>query len=842
MKHLRQLAITLSLLAPMASATTEQAAELMRNGLPHEALKHLNNPSTPEAHFWRGRCLIDLKQPEEAIKHLQQVPQEHKLFPYAFKGILYCAWKFPAISFDTVVAPYASPTPESYIYKKHPQLVKLAAAALAENWLQKPDGQDNAALQYLTKHFQEDADLSSIFTLLEIDNLLLKKDFTQAIKKAQQFESNRNLPLITRHRTRLIIAKIYFQWEAQLTPEQIAQLNAQQQEQPEDEETGPIQPDNPIGKGEETLIHFITSNPESLLLEEAFSKLLQHKTFINNSYARIKLNEWISDTAKPRRAALALLVQQDLVLQDAKTQSTPDSTYANTAIAHFKNEDATNNIVLTYVRELIEAKQLDKAATYLSHIESFNDYLHAFYSACLALDKPQEAAQQFLKCAAIAPREVWPTAYANAMYCALLCNDEALQREIQVITNSDPVLDIAVTLVQAHYYMEHDLEKAQTFVLKLKSMDLPKNIMPDVIMDYALLQMQESPILGAMELVTLKSGLLSASQQIRLQALREASIRQGAAPDRQEESNARITALAKTAIANSKDSQVKCVLSLHLANILSRRNLHTEAILHLDYICQTFPDTPYAKQALFLSAHELENIGTISSLKQAAERYHECAKIDASRRIRAIVHRASILIRIDQGKEAEKILTQLLESAEKPKTHQLASIYAVLATKYAMDGTDESLQKALACCAALGKNPETNKNDKDNCKRILENTEIPLPLRYLLVLRHSSIQTHLGNDKEALRNCLTVLETQPAAGPLPDDFEWVTLYRAGTAAISICEKLKDFRQAAEIADRIAHWNVQHANPVKARQFEAWANHLRQTKGQMTIPTFSTSDR
>ncbi|MEE1265227.1 MAG: hypothetical protein UHH87_02960, partial [Akkermansia sp.] len=131
-----QLLLSLSLLAACAAqADTTQAANLVREGKPADALNALHNQSSPEAAFWKGRALIDLGRLREAAAALAQVPAEHELYPYAAKALLYCAWKSESVDFAVIATPMAT--------SNNPEIAELATAALAEFWLRQPRSQDN---------------------------------------------------------------------------------------------------------------------------------------------------------------------------------------------------------------------------------------------------------------------------------------------------------------------------------------------------------------------------------------------------------------------------------------------------------------------------------------------------------------------------------------------------------------------------------------------------------------------------------------------------------------------------------------------------------------------------
>ena len=170
--------LLLALLAgTTAMADTQQAETLLRDGRAADALDALHGFDTPEAAFWRGRALIELGRLQEASEALQQVPTEHTLYPYAAKGLLYCAWKSNRVDFAVVATPMVT--------SDNKEIATLATAALAEHWLRQPNSQDNSALERLRQLAKEQPKLQSLLRLLEIDNLRNSGDFENAIAQCK---------------------------------------------------------------------------------------------------------------------------------------------------------------------------------------------------------------------------------------------------------------------------------------------------------------------------------------------------------------------------------------------------------------------------------------------------------------------------------------------------------------------------------------------------------------------------------------------------------------------------------------------------------------------------------
>ena len=517
-----QLLLSLSLLAACAAqADTTQAANLVREGKPADALNALHNQSSPEAAFWKGRALIDLGRLREAAAALSQVPAEHELYPYAAKALLYCAWKSESVDFAVIATPMAT--------SNNPEIAELATAALAEFWLRQPRSQDNSALERLHRMAADNPELKPLLQLLEIDNLRLRGEFDKAIALCREMEADTTLPLIMRHRVRLSLSSVYYTKE-ESQPGKDAQATAGS---PlpllgGDEATTPMDYDD--GKGEETLLHFISSHPDSPLLEEAFRRLQKRQAFQNSEYARTKLKEWAAEPLKSNRAATALLILQHLLIpEDTDQELSIDVTCANTAAATCPNEAATRTILVEQTRWFINRNQPHEALLYLGMIRS-NDVVKDFIETQLHDPKLPSTARAYLDCARNAPENLRPAALKNALLSALISGDSAVQETVLNMPDITPALHYDLLSTRAAYLLDKSPGQAQADLDLLLSIPAPTlDMQADVEMDQAYLHMLHTPD-SALELLH-KSKInthltrLSPERQLRFIALQEESLR-----------------------------------------------------------------------------------------------------------------------------------------------------------------------------------------------------------------------------------------------------------------------------------------------------------------------------
>lgn len=805
------LPILLSLLAatPLVADVTHGSA-LVKEGKPADALDALRGDNSAEAMFWRGRALIDLKRFQEATVCLHQVPEEHKLFPYAAKALLYCAWRCSHVDFAVIATPLTT--------SSNAEIAALATAALAEHWLRQPRSQDNAALERLRQLVRTQPALQPLLDLLEIDNLRLRGDFDKAIDLCRTMEADRRVPLIMRQRVRLSLAEVYYSKEAASARQA---ETTEKKELPKlpligSEEDALSASDYDDGKGEETLLHFISSNPESPLLEEAFRRLQHHGAFQSSEYARVKLREWMAEPLKSRRAALALLIQQHLLVPEHAFDIPLDVTCANTAAATCPHEPATRTILLEQTRWFLERNQTHEALLYLGMIQG-DDVYRRFYENQLHTPELASTAQGYLNCAREAPEDLRDTALINALVSALKSGDTATQEAVLNMPDLSEAQHYTLLLARAAYWLDKDPARAQADIDLLLTHPAPTpDLAADVEMDQVYLQLRHNPE-KARELLqksTINEHLtqLSDERQLRFFALNEEVLHR--LSNTNDEMNATREALVMIQQAAGKvhSPKVVSVLTLHMASLQSSLGLHVEALRTLNVLLRKYPKGDFAPRVLYMSARESELIGTQDALNRAIELYNACASLNEGLFAKATIRKAAVMLRLGNLEESEHVLIGLLRQKRiilREEEKLMAN--AILANNQAMQGTEEGRLKAVEIVG-----------------QSLENTTLPLWWRYRVLLHHATLCARAGMYEKALQDYNAILQMKPASGKAPTRSEWHILYTTGSGAVMQLLYLERHAEAADMADLIAGWNEEHADPSRKSQFKEWAQYIRQT--------------
>lgn len=798
--NIRLLPLLFTLLAPALQASVQQAEQQLRRGDAAGALQSLVGETGPEADFWRGRALVDLKRMPEAARYLSAVPEEHELYPYAAKALLYCAWQSPDVDFATVVPPLAT--------SRNPEIAETAAAALAEFWLQQPQSQDNTALELLRGMTDKHPEFIPVLHLLEVENLRQKGQYADAIQLCRKMEDDRSLPLNIRQRVRLTLAEVlYAQEEAAARSGATAATTTEPTSTDTDEEEDLTTIGQVHGKGEETLLHFISTNPESPLLPDAFRRLTAHKAFSSSEFARAKLKEWMIDTEKPYRASMAMLIMQHLLNNDLSGKLPLDNSCANSALAMFPNEPPTQLILLEQTRMLLERGQAKEAELYLSQVTG-NFPRKDFYRAWLSADSPSTAARLFLQSAEVASGELRPVAFANALLCAMRCGDTEMEQDIMQRSDLAPEIRAEVLAMRALFNMEKNPALARECLEQLRALQLSPNSQIDVRLDTAWMSMSESPLTVAQELENMSTDGLTPHQLLRYYALREEALRQSSPPDRRDETENLICERIARAADKAKSAHVRGVLNIHLANRLSLMGRHAEAYVRLTRLHNNEPLGEFAQKATFLSAREKEYIGTLSSLKEAADIYAACAEKYPEMKNRATIHRAQVLIRINRGEEAEQLLRHLLSKEEELPPIARALTYITLSNKYTLEGTPSALQQAME---ASGK--------------CIEVPGLPRLWQFTGLLHHGAICARANAYEAAITAYRKLLAMHPAPGRNPESAERLAFHRAATGAITALLELKRYEEAADMADELSRWD---GAPGSLERYAKWADFIRQT--------------
>lgn len=783
-------AVAAPVLASLCPAAGEDVAAMeaaVREGRPADALKvHVageDEGAAVEAAYWRGQALARLGRPEEAAVEFYKVPAGHRLYPYAARGLLYCAWESPSIDFAEVSAPLTESADE--------EVAALALAALAEYRLRYTESDDTAAFARLEKLAATRPDLAPLVKLLTLHTYRQSGDFEGGLNYARTLEHEAELTPLMRQRVRLEISELYYAKEKAVPP-----APAEGAEESDE------------GKGEETLMQFISANPDSPLLEEAFRRLHCHGAVNGSEYARSKLAEWAADAAHPHRAALAQLSR----LQESPAAA-DSSAIANRAASELPGEPCTLGILHEQVRRLQEQGKDEQAALYLSLLETLEreptsaDTL--FARARQRWQSPATAAQLFLKSAETASGPLLAPALVNGLICAELAGDTATAERL-LSEHEFRRTRRELLLAHAGLVADTDPQLALRELEELETLEPTPEQRADVLLDRTYIILKENPLTALQTLLALDEAQLrdwSDEQALRYAALleRAADLVHPEHPD-MPTAEELLNALYSGCTALPR----KEALALHMADRYSQSGKHLQAYDLLQELKTLQPTGEQRAATLYYAAQEAAKMSTLDALVNAEAVYAECARQGSRLTSMAIISQAAILVRINRTTEAFDLLYNLMQQATL-STEEMANLLTVQADAYGMDRTAQSTKAAL-----------------DAISKLLELPQLPRAWRLRALLQRASIYARAQMHAEALRDYREVMhEEQTPAEPV-DDSSGFIYYYAGAGAVYRLIQMGEYSEAGNLADKIADWPGENKKPgPKSEAFRSWAQQIHQ---------------
>ncbi len=797
------IAALIAALALPALSDPAEAEALVRAGSPAKALMALDAADrSPAALFWRGRALVDLGRYEEASYALEAVPAGHELAPYAQRALIYCAWQCPLLDFPAIIAPLTESSDLN--------ISRLASAALAEYELRRAEPGNLDALHDI----QELASLAPEWTLasrlLLIESMRQRKLFDDALAACRILEADKTLPALARQRVRLALSEVYYAKEQYREEQGGAAASPSAAADAEEEGATPLG-ETDEGKGEETLLQFIASNPDSPLLGEAFRRLAQHGALERGEYAIAKLEEWMQDPSKPRRAALALRVRQLMQHRSARAELPLDATCVNLATAQLPREPMTAQMLREQVRVLLQLGRHEEAHLYHRLLPS--DSPHSlFFDGIDSKDSIADAMDAFLASALTADEKLRPAALVNALLGALASGNTA--EADRIMSESHPRNTRAALLsARASYLMSRDVVTARRDLEEWVSLYADDEAPVDAVMDLALLDIDSAPQDATTRLLELGKhprDTWSVEQELRYYALLIEATHRSSSPNAAQEA----IAIARRAAEEGSHADVRACMELKLASMLSAQGRHGDALRRMERFASRHADRPELPRALLMAGHAAASIGSLPSQRRAAGLYARCAELDSPYAVRAKLYRASVLTRVARRAEARSIIEGLMLRKEGLFAEDMALARSFLADTWSLEGTDEGLEKARQVIADA-----------------LADPALPPAWLYRMRMQHGIFCSRQGKHEAALADYMAILNESPAQAGTPSQAEWYTLYSAGAGAIYQLMQLERYTEAANLAERIANWHSDRRGSTRpggpaSDRFAQWAASIR----------------
>ena len=770
----------LSLLPTQAVwASVDAAEKALRQGNPTEALKLIKDAvETNEVHYWRGRALLELKHYPAAISSLALVKEDSQLYPYAAKGIIYCALRCPDT--ETLLSGLtASPDKRVSI---------LAKAAIAEYRIAHHLPVDVNELKALSA---EDKQMAYGLTLLEAENLRNLGKYDEAIERCRHIE-NSAAPTLLKDYSRILLGDIYYDSEQRNNKDS--------------------------GKGEETLLKFISSHPESILLEEAFRRLYEREAFISSKYARRKIEEWGDDAGALSRSLYAKAIAQHQELTELQSASdTQGRTLKNYSdLSSLPLAVSINNNQANY---LIQQDKNDDALVFLPQggREQNNAYTLFLKARMLPVTDPQ-AITRYLACAEAADPELQAIALSNAVHCAYKQQNKELIEQLRTGDYPDTAKRAILITDAAHIIRSAPAEARERINAALQMQPTKAESIRAALL-LAELEIEENNAEAALTTLSqfphAERKRWSSEQTMRYYGMYLYALQ--LIPD----SGRNHKQFLEEALKLSLKKEVRTEVTFKLAEIYAEEGNLQAAMKLLENLAKNTDDANLKARALLLAGRASTQCLTLHSVKKGAELFERSAAIDSEYRFRAAILNTAVLFRINQVEEAKAKLTRVIRDIEKARevTHgetKLAEEYAfaltVMADIEAQTGQKEGLLTAI----------ETNK------KISLNSLDRAWYIR--IYLQRAIFCTRAGLHQEALTNYENCMRELPKELKRAKKEDVHILFLAGTGAIASLISMERWDEAATLASTIANHELTQLYPEDKRRkltrpFRDWATKL-----------------
>lgn len=830
-KSLYQFALILSLSAQVlgqdeaspAANPLETCRTLLEKGDALAALHLVEQTAISDTQqFWKARVLIELGRTQEAAPILQKIPQGSKLFPYAAKALIFCAWQDKSLDFDSLIKPLTR--------CNNPAIVRISKAALLEHMLENQGDLNQIKSLYaeLLSDKQED-DISQTLPLLYIDILCREKKFQEALQLSHDIEQNiaTKYPSHVRELSQLKLAKVYYAQHDEQNPQQAknpAEIDANniQQDDLLDESILPEEGhsrETILGQGEETLLNFISIYPESTLVPLAIKELKRHGAFDQTNYARNRFREWMKETGmnKKQRSAYSLFIFNDIRrLQGRKN----DLSYINTAMSQFPREHASHQLLLEAVRDCIDKGLINTAERYLK-LYPKKDAYSLFLEASIVFAKgdKRSASLLFQQSSAQCQGKLRELAIENAFICALDMDDKPLEDRIlkEATTKS---LTSSLLLLRSSKHIESARKQAQIDALKVIELQASVKNQIDAQLNLIQISLSYSAQQALKELRALRKSsksVWSKQQNRRYYALLIEAVKR---IDVKNKNNKEI--LLKTlnsALMHNTDEQLHQTLSFQLGHALFEMKRYKQAYETYLKLGDHSKNYNIKARAYLLAATSAEDLNTLPALKNAIRLYEKCQALEGPLSTLALLKRALVELRIGHEDKAIALITPRLKENNVSPNNQLLA-HSVLADAYAIKACrDEKFEKTAL----------------ENSRAMLSIEGLETNWMNRAHLQHAVLSARFGNHADALKHYNIILEQIRKNKLNLTQAQRHSAYFAGSGAVSGLLELKRPREAASLAEEIADWQISGSEDKFAyslselqNNFNEWGAYIRKT--------------
>lgn len=538
--------------------------------------------------------------------------------------------------------------------------------------------------------------------------------------------------------------------------------------------------DDPDYMGEDQLLAFISSKPDSSLLTDVFLVLIREKTFSSNPQALEKLMSWAKgqDSTRQPLAAYALCN----VLEEKKDYDEILDITRKTLLKSPANPVA-ESLLLKTLGILLKQGLVDQADALLKEFPSFKSAAVRFEAGRTAYEQQrfEDALAAFKSVIQSGGENLISAALYNANLTALELADKTSLKNVMQQTVMDSSLREALAYEQAHYAAQRMMPEALGELQRMIT-DFPHSswVVPARLdMAEVMLNLNPPDVEGAVQQISqLKEDELSEEQKLRLARLNIMI------PEIKQDWAEAIFA-ARKALKEYPNASCADAIQLKLGELLYKKGSFNEALLVLQPFETQYPDSDLKRAATFLAGKAAEQSNTQSSLDTALTLFRQLADTPGKLSLASELEIASLLLRSGKSREAIDALNTLLQR-KLPTSIRL-----------------QALSIESEAWASLGdSDPESMNKARELCSQMLEMPNIHLYWKFKALSQRAQFAEKQGDMDAALNDYSDILQYTP--NPLSvDKRDWYWFYNAGFAALHIMELKQDWQAALNLAVRLS---------------------------------------
>lgn len=535
------------------------------------------------------------------------------------------------------------------------------------------------------------------------------------------------------------------------------------------------------GKGEDRLLTFIETQPDSPFLPEAFN-ILQATQAFSDPRAYEKLQEWARGE-HPNRTPYAMGMMVRLMIKREEASQLPEIFVR--AGEKFASHVATRDLqylILQYFYDHKLAEEADKLISLLPGDEAKTLFMEGglyyakenFWKAGEVYDKSFDALTDY-------KGDLDQIAAYNVFISALRAEMPQLTKKMEespfVNQGTHANLLLEKALAMASWGEEKSIKELERFLATYPHHKRTAEAWL-ALGELALNQKEPDNSLTTKALEALSNLPLTEEEKERTARLKVLL------PERNEQWNA-ARAAAKEYLDVYRSPELMIPMQLKMGELLYRDREYNQAFLYIQRVIHALPEkSPYLPYALFLSGKAAQLTGTQQSMEDALRVFSEVVKLESPYKTAAIIESASILSRRGQAREVIAMLDSFMgEQDLAPESRRLALAL-----------------EAEAWASLFSSDPTALEKAKKLTTKILEEENLPVSWKNRTLYQQAKFSEKAGDATEAIRDYHQIIHSPGNEEAIP---EWGWYYKAGFSAMRLLEDQKNWLAAISLAETMA---------------------------------------